>query len=73
MENLHKLYRKFKDASLEELRARLAKFAKVRNLDQYHSLRNLLLALLVDVCGLDLGQTALSKIVKNTQKYPILD
>lgn len=106
------------DVSLEELRDRLAEFAKVRNWDQYHSPRNLLLALvgevgelseifqwkgeverglpnwsnddkehleeelsdvllyliqLADVCDLDLGQAALSKIVKNAQKYPILD
>ncbi|CAH1428319.1 unnamed protein product [Lactuca virosa] len=118
MENSQKLCRKFKDVSLEELRDRLAEFAKVRNWDQYHSPRNLLLALvgevgelseifqwkgeverglpnwsnddkehleeelsdvllylvqLADVCGLDLGQAALSKIVKNSQKYPILD
>ncbi|KAJ9568201.1 hypothetical protein OSB04_004167 [Centaurea solstitialis] len=117
MENPEKLCRKFKDVSLEELRDKLAEFAKVRNWDQYHSPRNLLLALvgevgelseifqwkgeverglpnwssddkkhleeeisdvllylvqLADVCGLDLGQAALSKIVKNAQKYPLL-
>lgn len=33
----------------------------------------LYLVQLADVCGLDLGQAALSKIVKNAQKYPILD
>ncbi|KAI5648235.1 hypothetical protein M9H77_34240 [Catharanthus roseus] len=103
------------DVSLEELRDRLAEFNKVRGWDQYHSPRNLLLALvgevgelseifqwkgevekglpnwscddkehleeeisdvllylvqLADVCGLDLGQAALSKILKNAQKYP---
>lgn len=26
---------------------------------------------LADVCGLDLGQAALTKIVKNAQKYPV--
>lgn len=34
-----------KDVSLQELRDRLAEFAKVRGWDQYHSPRNLLLAL----------------------------
>ncbi|OIT29817.1 PREDICTED: dCTP pyrophosphatase 1-like [Nicotiana attenuata] len=105
-----------KDVSLRELRDRLAEFARVRGWDQYHSPRNLLLALvgevgelseifqwkgeverglpnwtsddkehleeelsdvllylvqLADVCGLDLGQAALTKILKNAQKYPI--
>ncbi|XP_050377727.1 uncharacterized protein LOC126794966 [Argentina anserina] len=105
-----------KDVSLQELRDRLAEFAQVRGWEQYHSPRNLLLALvaevgelseifqwkgevarglpnwssddkehlgeeisdvllyliqLADVCGLDLGQAALSKIVKNARKYPI--
>lgn len=117
MENPQKFCRKFKDVSLEELRNKVAEFAKVRNWDQYHSPRNLLLALvgevgelseifqwkgeverglpnwssddkkhleeeisdvllylvqLADVCGLDLGQAALSKIVKNAQKYPLI-
>ncbi|KAK9090891.1 hypothetical protein Sjap_024068 [Stephania japonica] len=107
-----------KDVSLRELRDRLAEFAKLRGWEQYHSPRNLLLALvgevgelseifqwkgevgrglpnwshsdkehleeelsdvllyliqLADVCGLDLGQAALSKIVKNAKKYPILN
>ncbi|KAK8471290.1 hypothetical protein PHAVU_003G187033 [Phaseolus vulgaris] len=105
-----------RDVSLEELSQRLAEFAEVRGWDQYHSPRNLLLALvgevgelseifqwkgevakglpnwssddkehleeelsdvllylvrLADVCGLDLGQAALTKIVKNAQKYPV--
>lgn len=30
----------------------------------------LYLVQLADVCGLDLGQAALSKIIKNAQKYP---
>lgn len=34
-----------KDVSLEDLRDRLAEFAQVRGWDQYHSPRNLLLAL----------------------------
>ncbi|KAI3686535.1 hypothetical protein L1987_80214 [Smallanthus sonchifolius] len=33
----------------------------------------LYLVQLADVCGLDLGQAALSKIVKNEQKYPLLE
>lgn len=45
MENPQKFCRKFKDVSLEELRNKVAEFAKVRNWDQYHSPRNLLLAL----------------------------
>ncbi|KAK7272336.1 hypothetical protein RJT34_28860 [Clitoria ternatea] len=105
-----------RDVSLQELSNRLAEFAEVRGWDEYHSLRNLLLALvgevgelseifqwkgevakglpnwscddkehleeelsdvllylvrLADVCGLDLGQTALTKVVKNAQKYPV--
>ncbi|XP_055830504.1 uncharacterized protein LOC129899528 [Solanum dulcamara] len=105
-----------KDVSLQELRERLAEFSRVRGWDQYHSPRNLLLALvgevgelseifqwkgevarglpnwtsddkehleeelsdvllylvqLADVCGLDLGQAALIKIIKNAQKYPV--
>ncbi|XP_043706205.1 dCTP pyrophosphatase 1-like [Telopea speciosissima] len=105
-----------KDVSLQELRDKLAEFASVRGWDQFHSPRNLLLALvgevgelseifqwkgevakglpnwssddkehleeeisdvllylvrLADVCGLDLGQAALSKLVKNAQKYPV--
>ncbi|KAJ1438902.1 dCTP pyrophosphatase 1 [Sesbania bispinosa] len=107
-----------RDVSLQELSKRLAEFAEVRGWDQYHSPRNLLLALvgevgelseifqwkgevakglpnwtsddkehleeelsdvllylirLADVCGLDLGQAALTKIVKNAQKYPVKD
>ncbi|KAA8542504.1 hypothetical protein F0562_023656 [Nyssa sinensis] len=116
MENSHSYPRTAKDVSLQELRDRLAEFARVRGWEQYHSPRNLLLALvgevgelseifqwkgevarglpnwtsddkehleeelsdvllylvqLADVCGLDLGQAALAKIVKNAQKYPV--
>ncbi|XP_028753713.1 dCTP pyrophosphatase 1-like [Neltuma alba] len=105
-----------RDVSLQEISRRLAEFAEIRGWDQYHSPRNLLLALvgevgelseifqwkgevekglpnwsrddkehleeelsdvllylvrLADVCGLDLGQAALTKIVKNAQKYPV--
>ncbi|XP_022973054.1 dCTP pyrophosphatase 1-like isoform X2 [Cucurbita maxima] len=105
-----------KDVSLHELKDRLAEFAQVRGWEQYHSPRNLLLALvgevgelseifqwkgeverglpnwsaaerehleeelsdvllylvrLADVCELDLGHAALSKIVKNANKYPV--
>ncbi|KAA0057969.1 dCTP pyrophosphatase 1-like [Cucumis melo var. makuwa] len=105
-----------KDVSLQELRDRLAEFARVRGWEQYHSPRNLLLALvgevgelseifqwkgeverglpnwsaaerehleeevsdvllylvrLADVCGLDLGHAAVSKLVKNANKYPV--
>ncbi|MED6122413.1 hypothetical protein PIB30_039527 [Stylosanthes scabra] len=106
-----------RDVSLKELSRRLAEFAQVRGWAQYHSPRNLLLALvgevgelseifqwkgevakglpnwsedekehleeelsdvllylvqLADVCGLDLGQAALTKILKNANKYPLL-
>ncbi|GFZ12131.1 hypothetical protein Acr_23g0005160 [Actinidia rufa] len=116
MENSHGSPRRVKNVSLEELRDRLAEFARVRGWEQYHSPRNLLLALvgevgelseifqwkgevarglpnwsptdkehleeelsdvllclvqLADVCGLDLGQAALTKILKNAQKYPV--
>ncbi|KAL1288802.1 hypothetical protein HN51_057271 [Arachis hypogaea] len=105
-----------RDVSLKELSRRLAEFAEDRGWAQYHSPRNLLLALvgevgelseifqwkgevekglpnwsseekehleeevsdvllylvqLADVCGLDLGQAALSKILKNAKKYPL--
>ncbi|XP_056684415.1 uncharacterized protein [Spinacia oleracea] len=105
-----------KDVSLQELKLRLRDFARVRGWEQFHSPRNLLLALvgevgelseifqwkgevarglpnwseddkehledevsdvllyliqLADVCGLDLGKAALTKINKNGQKYPI--
>ncbi|OWM90393.1 dCTP pyrophosphatase 1-like [Punica granatum] len=104
------------DVSLLEIRDRLSEFAEVRGWTQYHSPRNLLLALvgevgelseifqwkgevakglpnwstadkehleeelsdvllylvrLADVCGLDLGQAALTKITKNARKYPV--
>ncbi|ONI08814.1 hypothetical protein PRUPE_5G202000 [Prunus persica] len=116
MGSSYEVARNAKDVSLQELRDRLAEFAQVRGWDQYHSPRNLLLALvgevgelseifqwkgevarglpnwtcdekehleeelsdvllyliqLADVCGLDLGQAALSKIVKNARKYPV--
>ncbi|CAA0820862.1 Unknown protein [Striga hermonthica] len=106
-----------KDVSLEDLKERLAEFARVRGWQKYHSPRNLLLALvgevgelseifqwkgevakglpnwsehdkehleeelsdvllylvqLADACGLDLGRAALSKIVKNARKYPVI-
>ncbi|XP_010258200.1 PREDICTED: dCTP pyrophosphatase 1-like [Nelumbo nucifera] len=109
---------KSKDVSLGELRDRLAEFASVRGWDQFHSPRNLLLALvgevgelseifqwkgevakglpnwtsaekehleeelsdvllylvrLADVCGLDLGRAALTKLVKNARKYPVVN
>ncbi|KAK6920930.1 dCTP pyrophosphatase 1, partial [Dillenia turbinata] len=112
----HEFSTKAKDVSLQELRDRLAEFARVRGWEQYHSPRNLLLALvrevgelseifqwkgevarglpnwssddkehledelsdvllyliqLADVCGIDLGQAALTKIIKNAQKYPV--
>lgn len=45
MENAYGYPRNAKDVSLQELRDRLAEFARVRGWDQYHSPRNLLLAL----------------------------
>ncbi|KAJ4973171.1 hypothetical protein NE237_006345 [Protea cynaroides] len=116
MEQSHECPMTTKDVSLQELREKLAEFASVRGWDQFHSPRNLLLALvgevgelseifqwkgevarglpnwssddkehleeeisdvllylvrLADVCGLDLGQAALTKIIKNAQKYPV--
>ncbi|CAI9753838.1 unnamed protein product [Fraxinus pennsylvanica] len=116
MENSHVCPNEVKDVSLQELRDRLQEFARARGWDQYHSPRNLLLALvgevgelseifqwkgevarglpnwtsdekqhveeelsdvllyllqLADVCGVDLGQAALTKIIKNAQKYPV--
>ncbi|GIL52488.1 hypothetical protein Vafri_8352 [Volvox africanus] len=109
--------RPWSDVNLEELRGRLAEFARERDWDKYHTPRNLLLALvgeagelcelfqwrpeaeagrglpgfsdqerqaveeeladvllyllrLSDMCGVDLGRAALSKIRKNATKYP---
>lgn len=45
MESSDEFSRKTKDVSLQELRDRLAEFARVRGWEQYHSPRNLLLAL----------------------------
>ncbi|KAF9609615.1 hypothetical protein IFM89_017754 [Coptis chinensis] len=104
-----------KNVSLKDLSRKLEEFAKERNWEQYHSPRNLLLALvgevgelseifqwrgevpkglpnwkdsekehlgeelsdvllylirLADICGIDLGDAALKKIVKNAMKYP---
>ncbi|XP_057517139.1 uncharacterized protein LOC130798244 [Amaranthus tricolor] len=116
MESLKECSLTSKDVSLQELKQRLKEFARVRGWEQYHSPRNLLLALvgevgelseifqwkgevgrglpnwsaadkehledelsdvllyliqLADVCGLDLGKAALTKIIKNAKKYPI--
>ena len=49
MEKSFECSRKPKDVSLQELRDRLAEFAEVRGWDQYHSPRNLLLALVIKI------------------------
>ncbi|GLT99337.1 hypothetical protein SLE2022_167800 [Rubroshorea leprosula] len=106
---------KVMDVSLNELSQKLEKFAKARDWEQYHSPRNLLLAMvgevgelskvfqwrgevdrglpnweesekehlgeelsdvllylirLSDICGINLGDAATKKIVKNAIKYP---
>ncbi|PKA52093.1 hypothetical protein AXF42_Ash014030 [Apostasia shenzhenica] len=106
---------KEEDVGLKELSKRLELFAKERDWEQYHSPRNLLLAMvgevgelseifmwrgevgrglpnwkesekehlgeelsdvllylirLADICGIDLGDAATKKIVKNAIKYP---
>ncbi|KAJ3680175.1 hypothetical protein LUZ60_016453 [Juncus effusus] len=103
------------DIGLKELSRRLEEFAKERDWEQYHSPRNLLLAMvgevgelseifmwrgevpkglpnweesdkehlgeelsdvllylirLSDICGIDLGDAAAKKIIKNGVKYP---
>lgn len=103
------------DVSLKELSKKLDDFAKARDWEQYHSPRNLLLAMIAevgelselfmwkgevrkgladwdeaekehlgeelsdvllylvrlsDMCGVDLGDAATRKIVKNAVKYP---
>lgn len=45
MENSHVCPKKVKDVSLQELRDSLQEFARARGWEQYHSPRNLLLAL----------------------------
>ncbi|XP_020584900.1 dCTP pyrophosphatase 1-like isoform X2 [Phalaenopsis equestris] len=101
-----------KDVGLKELSKKLQRFAEERDWEQYHSPRNLLLAMvgelseifmwrgevakglpnwkesdkqhlgeelsdvllylirLADICGIDLGDAATKKIVKNAIKYP---
>ncbi|KAJ0970462.1 hypothetical protein J5N97_023339 [Dioscorea zingiberensis] len=103
------------DVSLKDLSKKLEEFAKARDWEQYHSPRNLLLAMvgevgelseifmwrgevakglpnweesdkehlgeelsdvllylirLSDMCGIDLGDAAIKKIIKNAIKYP---
>ncbi|KAH7662706.1 dCTP diphosphatase protein [Dioscorea alata] len=103
------------DVTLKDLSKKLEDFAKARDWEQYHSPRNLLLAMvaevgelseifmwkgevaqglpnwdesvkehlgeelsdvllylirLADICGVDLGDAALKKIIKNAVKYP---
>ncbi|XXG89679.1 hypothetical protein AAC387_Pa12g1623 [Persea americana] len=103
------------DIGLKDLSKKLEEFAKARDWEQYHSPRNLLLAMvgevgelseifqwrgevarglpnweesdkehlgeelsdvllylirLSDICGIDLGDAATKKIVKNATKYP---
>ncbi|KAJ1271869.1 hypothetical protein BS78_06G158600 [Paspalum vaginatum] len=103
------------DVSLKQLSKKLEDFAKARDWEQYHSPRNLLLAMIAevgelselfmwkgevrkgladwddaekehlgeelsdvllylirlsDICGVDLGDAATRKIVKNAVKYP---
>ncbi|XP_072961087.1 uncharacterized protein [Typha angustifolia] len=110
--------KKVMDVSLKELSKKLEEFAKERDWEQYHSPRNLLLAMvgevgelseifmwrgevakglpnwkesdkehlgeelsdvllylirLADICGIDLGDAAIRKIVKNAIKYPPKD
>ncbi|KAE8713109.1 embryonic stem cell-specific 5-hydroxymethylcytosine-binding protein-like isoform X1 [Hibiscus syriacus] len=59
----------------------MADFAKEMDWGQFHSPRNLLLALelsdfllylvrLSDICGIDLGKAALRKVELNAIKYP---
>ena len=50
MEDSQECPRLAKDVSLQELRDRLAEFARVRGWEQYHSPRNLLLALVSPKC-----------------------
>lgn len=51
-----------KDVSLQELRDRLAEFARVRGWEQYHSPRNLLLALVINQTNNTLKLTSRSQI-----------
>ncbi|KAJ1701999.1 hypothetical protein LUZ63_001778 [Rhynchospora breviuscula] len=112
---MEKEEKKEADISLKELSRRLQDFADERDWEQYHSPRNLLLAMvgevgelseifmwrgevpkglpnweeadkehlgeelsdvllylirLSDMCGIDLGDAAIKKIVKNAVKYP---
>ncbi|KAL2530116.1 NTP Pyrophosphohydrolase MazG-related [Forsythia ovata] len=69
--------------TLEELKEKMANFAKERDWDQFHSPRNLLFALVgevrelseifqwKDICGIDLAKAALRKLELNAIKYPI--
>ncbi|KAL2506363.1 NTP Pyrophosphohydrolase MazG-related [Abeliophyllum distichum] len=69
--------------TLEELKEKMANFAKERDWDQFHSPRNLLLALVgevgelseifqwKDICGIYLCKAVLRKLELNAIKYPI--
>ncbi|KAH0463603.1 hypothetical protein IEQ34_008185 [Dendrobium chrysotoxum] len=115
MERIEKKEENMEDVGLKELSKKLKEFAMERDWEQYHSPRNLLLAMvgevgelseifmwrgevakglpnwkdsdkehlgeelsdvllylirLADICGIDLGDAAIKKIVKNAIKYP---
>ncbi|KAJ4956888.1 hypothetical protein NE237_013671 [Protea cynaroides] len=115
-EGKEKREEKVKDISLKDLSRKQEEFAKARDWEQYHTPRNLLLAMvgevgelseifqwrgevlkglpnweetdkehlgeelsdvllylirLADICGIDLGEAANKKIVKNAIKYPL--
>ncbi|KAL0920253.1 hypothetical protein M5K25_009374 [Dendrobium thyrsiflorum] len=115
MERLEKKEENMEDVGLKELSKMLKEFAMERDWEQYHSPRNLLLAMvgevgelseifmwrgevakglpnwkdsdkehlgeelsdvllyliqLADICGIDLADAAIKKIVKNAIKYP---
>lgn len=67
MENSCEFVQKAKDVSLQELRDRLAEFAEVRGWDQFHSPRNLLLALVSPYINIFLipNHKIMSKILKH--------
>ena len=57
------------EQSFSELAIRLREFAAERDWDQFHSPKNLVMALSADKLGIDLAEAAFEKIEVNRIKY----
>ena len=59
---------------LEQIKIRLREFAAERDWDQFHSPKNLAMALAGEageLLGVDLEEAALKKIETNAERYPV--